>query len=590
MYYTNYLIQAENIEENINCSSDTENQSSENNEISQDIAKILFNLNNYNNKLISSIKRDYPSEFKYKENYSNKYYCINSKWMNYFLLIYNYKKIKTLISDFKINSEEELNIKIKDIGITLNSGYNDINKDSIKISNFEPEKKIIQKSICNVYKSGELARYFDDFTLVDKKLYDEMKQYNENTINSTSKIDEINGNIVEIYLVDDIFIYKISENILGIGIPEIPKETVFPVFKIQFFIIIDGNYCYFDEEKINSDSEINEILLKSKDLEKYLILDRNVKFEEQDYLKKIDMKFNQHKIGFIYNIDYFSIEKYWDRTEEKKIKRMQLKESFKKLEREKRKREEEILREIEKKQDQLFIQTLINKKIDLENIKIGGVKIDWRWYYNFFGQIKFKPTKRNSKIIIDSSKDPLKKENLRYKQDDNLLKDEKKENPNKESNISKSLVTTSETKVKGPIVSKSENPQEFPQKKDIKLKLIVNKEDNIASQNTKAKNEKSKNNNSNSTQNMFRSTKKPQTKLEMQKNQKNNNKEIKIINNNIQNRDNIQKKEDKKENIKNETMEKKKEKKQENNKKKQEKKQNSREKINNYNIFNVYSN
>ena len=33
------------------------------------------------------------------------------------------------------------------------------------------------RNICNVYKSGELARYFDDFALVDEKLFEETKQY-----------------------------------------------------------------------------------------------------------------------------------------------------------------------------------------------------------------------------------------------------------------------------------------------------------------------------------------------------------------------------------------------------------------------------
>ena len=77
----------------------------------------------------------------------------------------------------------------------------------------------------------------------------------------------------------------------------------------------------FINEKIifNSDSEINEIF-KSKDLEQYLILKKNVKFDKQDELKRIDMKFNENKIGFIYNINDFEIENYWKRSEEIYIK------------------------------------------------------------------------------------------------------------------------------------------------------------------------------------------------------------------------------------------------------------------------------
>ena len=254
---------SEAIEENISYHSDLDNQSYENNEFTQDISKILFDLNNNNNNLISSIKRDYPSEIKYHKNYSNKYYCINSIWMNYFLELYNYKKIKNLINEFNIKSEEELYAKIREKEIPLNSGYNNSNINNLKLEKFEPKKTSIKFNICNVYKSGELARYFDDFALVDKKLYEETKQYYKNSIKFDYDKDEINGNKVEICLVDDIFIYRINEYTLGIGIPEIPMKTEFPIFKIQFFIIIDEKYSlrYINEEdKINSDSEISEIL------------------------------------------------------------------------------------------------------------------------------------------------------------------------------------------------------------------------------------------------------------------------------------------------------------------------------------------
>jgi len=173
--------------------------------------------------------------------------------MNYFLELYNYKKIKNLINEYNIKSEEKLYAKIREKEITLNSGYNDSNKELIKSEKFEPKRSSIKYYICNV-KSGELTRYFDDFVLVDKNLFDETKQYYK---------DEVNENKVEICLVDDIFIYKINENTLGIGIPEITKNTEFPIFKIQFLIIINEKYCYRyidEEDKINSDSEINEIL------------------------------------------------------------------------------------------------------------------------------------------------------------------------------------------------------------------------------------------------------------------------------------------------------------------------------------------
>jgi len=81
--------------------------------------------------------------------------------------------------------------------------------------------------------------YFDDFVLINKDLYDKIKQ------------DDKIENKVNICLVDNIFIYKINENILGIGIPEIRRD-ILPIFKIQFFIIINENFINIDkEEKIN---------------------------------------------------------------------------------------------------------------------------------------------------------------------------------------------------------------------------------------------------------------------------------------------------------------------------------------------------
>ena len=95
-------------------------KSLEKKEITPDISEKLFSLNNYYN-LVSLIRRDY-SDSKNKH-YFNKYYCINSKWMFNFLELYNYKKIKTLIGEFRINSEEELYMKIKEKGINTSKSW-----------------------------------------------------------------------------------------------------------------------------------------------------------------------------------------------------------------------------------------------------------------------------------------------------------------------------------------------------------------------------------------------------------------------------------------------------------------------------------
>ena len=602
------LNQSENIEENISYHSDSDNQSYEINDFTQDIVKILFYLNNYNNNLISSIKRDYPSEFKYHKNYSNKYYCINSKWMNYFLELYNYKKIKNLINEFNIKSEEELYAKIRKKEIPLNSGFNNSNIESIKFENFEPKKSSIKYNICNVYKSGELARYFDDFALVDEKLFEETKQYYKNLINFDYDKDKINENKVKICLVDDIFIYKINENTLGIGIPEIPMITEIPIFKIQFFIIINEKYSlrYINEEdKINSDSEINEIL-KSKDLETYLITNRKVRFDEPDNSKKINMKFNGNIIGFIYNINDFKIEKYWGRTKEKYLKRMELKKIYKELERANRKKEEEKLREKEKKQDQMFRDTLMKKSLNIYKKEEHAKEIIFGWlnYSNRLENNKLDPVKSNLKLINNQKDKIQNKENNRYPQ--NETKDILPK-------INESSKTQGYHKIDNIRAQTEENKQIYLIKnKNIRNsfseKKMNNKLNKIINSSVKPKIEKNNNVNFKSSKNFF-NKKYILPKLEIQTNPKFNkkvNNELDTVNNkkneNILTKEHTKKLKEivKKENTKTENMVKMKEKeKQEKNKKKQgneeinrkfQEKIEKKEEMGKYNIFNYLVN
>ena len=603
------LNQSEVIEENISYHSDSDNQSYEINEFTQDIVKILFYLNNYNNNLISSIKRDYPSEFKYHKNYSNKYYCINSKWMNYFLELYNYKKIKNLINEFSIKSEEELYAKIREKEIPLKSGYNNSNIKNIKLENFEPKKSSIKYHICNVYKSGELARYFDDFALVDKKLFEETKQYYKNLINFDYDKNKINGNKVKICLVDDIFIYKINENTLGIGIPEIPMITEIPIFKIQFFIIINEKYSlrYINEEdKINSDSEINEIL-KSKDLETYLITNRKVRFDEPDNSKKINMKFNGNIIGFIYNINDFKIEKYWGRTKEKYLKRMELKKIYKELERANRKKEEEKLREKEKKQDQMFRDTLMKKSLNIYKKEEHAKEIIFGWlnYSNRLENNKLDPVKSNLKLINNQKDKIQNKENNRYPQNETkdilpkINESSKTQGYHKIDNI---RAQTEENKQIYLVENKNIIRNSFSEKK------MNNKLNKIINSSVKPKIEKNNNVNFKSSKNFFKK-KYILPKLEIQTNPKFNkkvNNELDTVNNkkneNILTKEHTKKLKEifKKENTKTENMVKMKEKeKQEKHKKKQgneeinrkfQEKIEKKEEMGKYNIFNYLVN
>ena len=344
-----------NIEEDIKF-----NETFYNNEITEDISGTILSIDIFNTYLVSLINKEY-SDFKSKD-YFNKYYCINTKWMNNNLELYNYRKVKTLISEYKIKSVEVLDMKIKEKKIPLNPGFNDEIKESIRSENFEPEKKtMIPKKICEIYKTEESVEYFDDFVIVNKELYDQIKQ------------DDKTENKIDICLVDNIFIYKVNENILGIGIPEIRRETL-PIFKIQFFILINEKFLDMDkDEKIifNSDSEVKEIFLR-KDLEEYLKLSRKVEFDREGNFTKTDMEFNKHKIGFIYNID-FNLEKYWKRTEEKYNKKKEILNSFNKL---KQIEEERIKKEEEEKKKKNEEEENKRKKEEKEKIREKEISED----------------------------------------------------------------------------------------------------------------------------------------------------------------------------------------------------------------------
>ena len=95
----------------------------------------------------------------------------------------------------------------------------------------------------------------------------------------------------------------------------------------------------YGDENFNTKTEI-ERLFYTKDLEKYLMLDRGVRFENQNPFKVIEMKIVNNKIGILYNLEDFNIELYWKRTKEeyeKKIKELEENKLQKRLEETKKK-------------------------------------------------------------------------------------------------------------------------------------------------------------------------------------------------------------------------------------------------------------
>ena len=316
----------------------------------------LLELNKYQYELIDLLERDYTDQDFKSEDYFKEYYCINSEWIKNYLEFYNYDKIKRIYERTVKNKE---NISLEDFYQIINEkriytqpGNKDERINKLRSINLKAKNENIPSNIYRDYYNESIIEYFDDFSLLDKELYDEIKQDYKNPINPYYDYYHIDENIVHICLVDDIFIYKINENILGIGIPKEPSKK-FPIFKIQFFVIMEKD----KDINYNSDTEIKQ-LFSSKSLEKYLINDRNVKFEEIDQFKKINMMSNNKEIGIIYNIEGFSIEKYKERSERKIMD--DLKNSI--FEKNKRQMIEEIIIKKEENENNRFCKTLKKKK------------------------------------------------------------------------------------------------------------------------------------------------------------------------------------------------------------------------------------
>ena len=110
--------------------------------------------------------------------------------------------------------------------------------------------------------------------------------------------------------MENIFIYKIEHNILGVGIlPEQSNLNTILKFEIEFFIIMEEYFHY------NSKSEIEKIF-QNKDLEKYLNISRKINFSNKQN-NKLEMKQENKQIGFLYILNDFQLELYWKRSREK---------------------------------------------------------------------------------------------------------------------------------------------------------------------------------------------------------------------------------------------------------------------------------
>ena len=364
-----YSIDSQEIEEDII------NAITEKNEIKKNVVEKLLHFYIFQEKLHIFTKRKY-NDFEF--NFFWEYFPINPKWIRNYLLLYNYKKISKLIRK-QTNGQliiEDLYNKIRNKSIFVLPGENDKRINNLKWIEFSPKKEEIPKEIYYDEISEKTIQYFNDFILVDKEIYDEIKQ------------DPSNGyifnieNKVNICIVDNIFIYKIEDNILGFGIlTELSDFTSIPIFHNQFLIILN------DEDGCDLNDEIFELFTKG-DLEKYLIESRGVKFNRNNN-KIIDFYKEGKKIGTLYNISNFTPEIYWKRNKEKykekllEIKREEEIKKQKELEIRRKAIREEELKQM-KKIEEIKRQNELKKNIEKERLKEEQNKILKIIEYNYY--------------------------------------------------------------------------------------------------------------------------------------------------------------------------------------------------------------
>jgi len=245
---------------------------------------------NYNNIIFLS-NRKYANDFP---PYFTEYYIINYDWMENFLKYYHYDSIIKIIKLIEVEKiqlhVEELDKKIREFEIEEDPGNDNIIKNGLRTIDFSPRKEKIPENIYVNFINGKKIEYFNNFIIVNKELYDKLRQDDENTNYPNYSFDFEKKALI--CLVDNIFIYKIEHNILGVGIlPEQSDLNTILKFEIEFFIIMEEYYHY------NSKSEIEKIF-QIKDLEKYLTISRNINFSNI-HNNKLEIKQENQKIGFL---------------------------------------------------------------------------------------------------------------------------------------------------------------------------------------------------------------------------------------------------------------------------------------------------
>ena len=121
--------------------------------------------------------------------------------------------------------------------------------------------------------NNEDKEYFSEFILIEEEFYNGI----EKTINISKNIhkSELLKNKVNIMKLNNVFIYMITDNILGFGyIPNKEKDQNYIIYKVEYLMILkkDGEFNY--------KSEIT-LLNRNKDLQDYLYKERHINLKEK---------------------------------------------------------------------------------------------------------------------------------------------------------------------------------------------------------------------------------------------------------------------------------------------------------------------
>ena len=216
--------------------------------------------------------------------YYNKYFIVTNNWMKHFLYYYNYIKVLPFIKKYKkkLNDEQfaDLYIKLKLENINIIVTEIDNNKAEQIGTLLRSKKDFFPKKIkveVGENKNKYKFYFYDQFIILNEKLYNEIKEDRGVTHN----FQHDPKNVDKICLFQNIFIYRIGQDIFGIG-KQLKSNSPISiyVFKILIIIITDNEFSSTPYE-----------ILKLKDLE-FKLKNKNdynievFKIEKQKHKKK----------------------------------------------------------------------------------------------------------------------------------------------------------------------------------------------------------------------------------------------------------------------------------------------------------------